>query len=269
MPRTARRKSETGIYHIILRGINRQTIFKDKEDALQFLWTLEKYKQKSEFKLYAYCLMSNHVHLLLKEEKENLGMTMRRIGASYVYWYNWKHERCGHLFQDRYKSEPVEDDRYFLTVLRYIHQNPIKAGVINKITDYPWSSYREFIGQPKLVDTDFVFNLFDGNREKAKKQFKAFHAIEEKEVCLEVDEKKKWKDQEAIELIKKVCQVNHSHELQNLDREKQNEYVKQLCTEGLSVRQISRITGISRWVIQKEANTPATGTVLVADKDLP
>lgn len=92
MPRS-RAKSRTGIYHVILRGVNRQTILEDEEDATKFMQTLEEYQKKSQFKLYAYCLMGNHVHLLVKEEKEDLGVTMRRIGASYVYWYNWKYER--------------------------------------------------------------------------------------------------------------------------------------------------------------------------------
>ena len=117
MPRTGRERSKSGIYHIVLRGSNRQTIFEDEEDAIKFLQTLQTYKETSGYKIYAYCLMGNHVHLLLKEEQEELGIIMRRIGASYVYWYNWEHQRCGHLFQDRYKSEVVEDENYLLTVL--------------------------------------------------------------------------------------------------------------------------------------------------------
>ena len=81
--------------------------------------------------------MSNHIHLLLKEGQEPLSTTMKKIGTSYVSYYNWQYNRRGHLFQDRYKSEPVEDDAYFLTVLRYIHQNPLKAGLSDDISSYP------------------------------------------------------------------------------------------------------------------------------------
>lgn len=137
MPRSARNKSSTGIYHIILRGINKQRIFEDNEDNRKFLETIKTHQETSEYQIYAYCLMSNHVHLLMKEGNENLGMAFRRIGASYVYWYNWKYNRRGHLFQDRYRSEAVETDEYFLTVLRYIHQNPIKAGITKEIHSYP------------------------------------------------------------------------------------------------------------------------------------
>ncbi|MEW9124891.1 MAG: transposase, partial [Thermotaleaceae bacterium] len=118
MPRMPRIKSKSGIYHIVMRGINRQTVFEDEEDCHKFIQTLQKYREISAYKLYAYCLMGNHIHLLLKEDKEPLETVMRRICGSYVLWYNKKHGRVGYLFQDRFKSEAVEDDAYFLTVLR-------------------------------------------------------------------------------------------------------------------------------------------------------
>lgn len=128
MPRKARKKSPTGTYHIVLRGINKQTIFEDDEDKHQLLKTIVKYKRISGFELYAYCLMDNHVHLFLKEVNE-LSQYMKRICSSYVYWYNMKYDRCGHLFQERFHSEDVDDPSYFLKVLRYIHQNPSKGRV--------------------------------------------------------------------------------------------------------------------------------------------
>ena len=94
VPRQARRKSKSGIYHIMLRGINRQVIFEDEEDNLKFLETLKNYKAVSGYKLFAYCLMSNHIHLLLRVEKEDLDLIMKRIAGSYVYWYNWKYYCC-------------------------------------------------------------------------------------------------------------------------------------------------------------------------------
>ncbi|WP_332310325.1 MULTISPECIES: transposase [Metabacillus] len=135
IPRVARTKSSSGIYHIMLRGINRQTIFEDDEDKIKFLVTLKKYKEISKFQLYSYCLMDNHIHLLLKESGETISESIKRISSSYVYWYNNKYERCGLLFQERFKSENVENILYFLTVLRYIHQNPLKAGLAKTVFD--------------------------------------------------------------------------------------------------------------------------------------
>ena len=157
MPRQARKKSNSGIYHIILRGINRQQIFEDSEDYNKFLRVLEECKAISEFDIFAYCLMSNHIHLLLQENKEPIELVMKRIATRFVYWYNIKYQRLGHLFQDRFKSEPVENDEYFLTVVRYIHQNPVKAGICKKPQDYNYSSYNECFRKEALVYCDFLF----------------------------------------------------------------------------------------------------------------
>ncbi|MGI5912282.1 MAG: REP-associated tyrosine transposase, partial [Syntrophomonadaceae bacterium] len=205
MARTGRKRSESGIYHIVLRGINRQTIFEDEEDAIRFLDTLHTYMNTSGYKVYAYCLMGNHIHLLLKEEKEELGNIIRRIGASYVYWYNWKYQRCGHLFQGRYKSEAVEDEKYFLTVLRYIHQNPLKAGIVKDIAEYRWSSFLEYTRNSKIIDTDFVLKLFNDDKKKAIASFIEFHGIISDDICLDMDERQRILDEEAISIIKEMC----------------------------------------------------------------
>ena len=144
MPRQARKKSENGIYHIMLRGINQQQIFEDEEDYAKFLDILKECKEISEYKVFAYCLMGNHIHLLVKEGTENLEQMFKRICGRFVYWYNTKYRRVGHLFQDRFKSEPVDSERYFFTVLRYIHQNPVKAGICKRVEDYIYSSYSEY-----------------------------------------------------------------------------------------------------------------------------
>jgi REP element-mobilizing transposase RayT len=253
MPRTRRLKSETGIYHVILRGINKQIIFEDDEDHEMFLKTLKQYKTQSQYKLLAYCLMGNHVHLLLKTEKEELGQIFRRIGASYVYWYNHKYNRTGHLFQDRYKSEVVETDAYLFAVLRYIHQNPIKAGIVNKLEEYTWSSYAEYLRltNDQYIDQDFVLNLFDENRTKAIDDFKVFNETKTDDECLDIREKRTISDQEAIKLIKKKYAVGSSSELNHFDGKKRTKCLKFLLKKGLSERQIARITGISRYVIRK------------------
>ncbi|WP_052342225.1 transposase [Xylanibacter brevis] len=134
MPRQARESSGTGIYHVMMRGINHQNIFEDQEDYYQFLKTLDMMALSYEpdgtpsgrnYILYAYCLMTNHIHLLIREREDTIGMAIKRIASSYVYYYNHKYSRDGHLFRERFKSEPVNDIAYFVTLLRYIHQNPV------------------------------------------------------------------------------------------------------------------------------------------------
>ena len=246
MPRRARIKSNSGIYHIMLRGINRQVIFEDEEDYLKFLETLKNYKDISEYKVFAYVLMNNHIHLLLKTEKEELDLIMKRIAGSYVYWYNWKYKRKGHLFQDRFKSEAVEDDSYFLTVLRYIHQNPIKARLCKTCEEYTYSSYREYENTAEVVDTEFCFSLLD------KEQFKEFHSAHSEERCLELDDESfRLTDPDATEIIKRIAECQIATEVQALPMEKRNEVLILLRKEGLSIRQISRLTGISFNVVRK------------------
>ena len=174
MSREARKKSESGIYHVVLRGHNREKIFKDDADKEKFLQTLERYKEISKFKIYGYCIMEDHVHLLLHEQDESLDLIMRRIGASFVYWYNFKYKRYGHLFHDRYKSEGVETLKYFLTVLRFIHNNPKKEGLVDNISDYKWSSYNDYINNEGITDKDFALMIMSDDYARAIEEFVRF-----------------------------------------------------------------------------------------------
>ena len=247
MPRQARQKSQSGIYHIMLRGINRQTLFEDEEDSLKFLETLHTYKAISEYKVFAYCLMSNHIHLLLQVGKEEPDLIMKRLAGSYVYWYNWKYYRKGHLFQDRYKSEPVEDEKYFLTVLRYIHQNPQKAGIVKKLEDYNFSSYNEILkGNNELIDIDFVFSMIHRN------EFIQFCNEPNNDRCLEYDESDgRLSDADAIKVIQKISKCKNASEFTKLEVEIRDQYIRKLKEEGLSIRQISRLTGISFGIVRR------------------
>lgn len=247
MPRQARKKSESGVYHIMLRGINRQVIFEDNEDLSVFLKTIDMYKAEFECRIYAYCLMKNHVHLLIKIDNDELHKYMRKVAAKYVYWYNWKYDRVGGLFQDRYKSEPVEDERYFLTVLRYIHQNPVKAAICGSIAEYKDSSYNEYIHprEHQITDTDFAFSML------SKEQFEIFMNEESQDKCLEIQEIVRVNDSNARAMIREISKCNNVTQFQALPRGTRNRFLSELKAKGLSVRQIERLTGINRGLVQK------------------
>jgi len=253
VPRASRLKSISRIYHIIMRGINRQVVFEDEEDYNRFIQTSQRYKGICEYKLFAYCLMGNHVHLLLMEDGEPLETVMRRICGSYVLWYNKKYDRVGYLFQDRFKSEPVDDDTYFLTVLRYVFQNPLKAGIANKIENYKWTNYIEYIEGSESIDTDYVLNIFDTtSREKAISNFIEYITKDNEDGCLDIPEKRRLTDDDAIKIIKDYCNIDHGIDLQKYEVDKRNFYIKNLKEKyNLSIRQIERLTGISRGIIQK------------------
>lgn len=247
MPRQPRQKSESGIYHIMLRGINQQVIFEEDEDYTKFIDTLETYKAVSGYKVFAYCLMSNHIHILIKVEKEDIDLIMKRIAGSYVYWYNWKYYRKGHLFQDRFKSEPVENDEYFLTVLRYIHQNPLKAGIVEKIDEYEYSSYNEYVsGESSLIDREFVYSLL------SKENFEEFNREKTEDVCMDIEELNfRLSDNDAMKIIREVSKCESATEFQTLDPNDRDKYIRKLKNKGLSIRQISRLTGISKGIVER------------------
>lgn len=245
MPRHERKKSESGIYHVMLRGINRQILFEDDEDKQKFIETIKQYKKKSGYKILGYCLMDNHVHLLIQEGKEALEVAMKRIGVSYVYWYNLKYKRSGHLFQDRYKSEPVEDDGYLLMVLRYIHQNPLKAEMVSQAGDYSWSSYREYNGTPVIVDTDVVLGMFSNDQQRLMHYLAEDTEVSEGSL-LDVRETSRLLDEDAKEIIEKAIGNMSLSELRNAEKRRRNEILRALKqVDQLSIRQIARITGVT------------------------
>ena len=246
MPRAARIKSSTGIYHIITRGINQQNIFSCDDDYERFLNTLIRYCRKSKCEIYAYCLMDNHIHLLLREGQEPLATTMKKIGTSYVYYYNWQYNRKGHLFQDRFKSEPVEDDTYFLTVLRYIHLNPIKAGIADDPASYPYSSYTEYTNRANLINPIFALNMFHQDKDQAIEEFINFHHQPNEDQCLDITEKRETFSDKTI---RQLASKKYHLELATLSNTKPKtqkkvlKYLKEL--NGCSLRQLARLTGLT------------------------
>lgn len=254
MPRQARVRSSTGVYHVMVRGVNRQKIFNENEDLQKYLYILDKTKKLEPFKLLGYCLMSNHVHLLIQEEDNNLGQVMKRIGTVYVPWFNNKYNRIGHLFQDRFKSEVVEEEAYLLTVLRYIHQNPTKAKIVKNIGDYPWSSYKTYIGEKtyplNLVDKELITNLLGLDKKDGMERFKKYMQEPNKDKCLDDEEPKKLTDYELENIIKELINGAPPNALKHIEKSKQAQILRTLkSTEGVSIRQIVRVTGLGRYVI--------------------
>jgi REP element-mobilizing transposase RayT len=239
-------ESKTGIYHVMMQGINHQNIFEEDEDFLAFLQFIKDYKKKSEFKLYAYCLMNNHAHLLIKASKTKLSKIFKSVGARYAYWYNLKYRRTGHLFQDRFKSEPVEDEQYFLSVLRYIHQNPMKSCLSDSIDGYKWSSFNEYMKKRSFVNTRYALKMIGAD------DFLNYNTTECNGVFLQNEKKSpRLNDADLKDLIKSLLGPVSFESLQKLDKPTRNQYLKKLKESGASIRQISRITGINRGIVEK------------------
>lgn len=251
MPRQARKKSKTGIYHIMIRGINRQMIFEEEDDYVKFFNTLLKVKEKSGFKIYGYCLMGNHVHLLLQEGEESISLVIQRMCSSFVYWYNMKYNRYGHLFQERYKSEVVESESYLITVLRYIHQNPIKAGIIDLIEGYKWSSYHEYMHDQSSIDTEFILELFGEQKKEARKKFEEYMRESNEDICLDYVERHRISDEKILKLIEEKYKVKKGS-LHLLKDEEMDTILKELkAMNGITIRQLARVVGVSKYKVEK------------------
>jgi len=183
MPRQARTKGEFSIYHIIQRGNEKKSLFLSGDDRWRFIETLERMKRKYNFLLYAYCLMDNHVHLLIDDNGNDISRLVKCINISYVYYFNQTHRRCGHLFQDRFRSELVDNDGYLLEVSRYIHNNPVRGGIVKDPSEYQWSSFNIYTGRIKdkygLVDRGRILGIFSNNRVKAVKEYIDYVSKEE------------------------------------------------------------------------------------------
>ncbi len=238
----------------MVRGNNRQVIFYDEDDRQKYLEKLERAKKRSGCEVYGYCLMGNHVHLLIKESKEDIGNIMKRIGASYAMWYNLKYKRVGHVFQDRYKSECVEDDSYLLAVVRYIHHNPQKAGLVKKPEDYRWSSCNVYYGKkefpPNLTNTDLVLGLFSGDEEARKQQFQEFVEQDNDDQFLEDQWHEKANDEDVRKAIERLLKGAPISSLQGMERNQRDQILHQIKEiEGSTIRQIARIIGIGYNII--------------------
>ncbi len=176
MPRPLRLFSPDIAYHIITRGNNRRTLFKIPRDFEVFLSTLDRIKKDHPFDLFHYCLMSNHVHLLMKfPTPESFRKTMHRISLIYAKYFSKKYRSVGHVFQDRFRSIPVENDAYLLECGRYIERNPVKAGMVGHPGEYPWSSHNFYAqGQANHLVTYNPLILEMGNENERKTNYSRY-----------------------------------------------------------------------------------------------
>jgi putative transposase len=179
MPRQARLDAPGALHHIIVRGINKAPIFKDDQDRSRFLERLAENVSKGDCKVYAWVLMTNHVHLLFKSGKDGISSVMRKQLTWYAQYFNGRHTRTGHLFENRYKSIICEEETYLLALVRYIHLNPIRAkmiAAIEQLDRYPWTGHQMLIGKVDhaWMDRDAVLSEFGVSKKKAVIEYRRF-----------------------------------------------------------------------------------------------
>lgn len=177
MARNPRIEYEGAFYHVITRGNQRQKIFKDKYDFIRYLEILSNYKNQYRYFLYAYVLINNHVHLLIETREIPLSKILQGINQSYTMYFNRKYKTVGHLFQGRYKAILCDKDEYLLSLVKYIHLNPIRARIVKRPDEYQWSSHHSYVKKADgkdIVDTDQVLRMFSEDKAKAKKLYRTY-----------------------------------------------------------------------------------------------
>lgn len=256
MPRTARKKGAFSTYHIIIRGNEKKDIFFSDQDKVTFLYTLLRVKKKYNFLLYGFCLMNNHVHLIIYDNGNDISEIMRRINTSYAMYINKKYRRSGHLLQDRFRSEIIDSDRYLLAVCRYIHNNPVKANLVVKVPEYRWSSFHAYTDREKdftgLVDTDMVLSILSENRKTAREEFLRFMQVEDKadELIMDIEEDKADSGAlivtvaEARRKLEKLKQSKNILPGQPLEKKTRNEMMKLIRQSSLlTLKEIGELFG--------------------------
>lgn len=260
MSRQIRKHSRSGIYHILLRGIDK--LFRDDEDRGAFINTVYAKSIERDFLVFAYCLMDDHVHLLINTGNDELSRIMKSINVRYVHYFNKKYRRIGPLLQDRFKSEAIDSDTRLLGVIRHIHLNPVKAEAAKNPAGYLWSSYNAYMAEEEfvggLVDSCPILEMFSLDRKKAIPLFAEYtgqvtcESFMEHQVLTGV-EKTIHSEKEAREYIKGFLQEWDRTILALLkDKNLRNRLLRELkAKSSLSVRQIAELFGIDRNIVQR------------------
>ena len=241
----------------MVRGNNRETVFKKVAEKRYFIELLQHTIEDNKITVVAYCLMDNHVHLLLHSKLQEMSEALKWINIKFAGRYNYKYERIGHVFQDRFKSEIIGTEGYLIQALRYIHNNPVKANMVSDVSAYEWSSYNSYTGKSNaLVDAtekQLILGLFQGSIG----QFEAFHLKEDDCEFLEIKEDlEKEREEKAKNIINKYRQQNSNEEIEGLDlgKETLEKVILELIEKSrLSHRRIAELVGITRSVVHRIA----------------
>ena len=240
MARKPRIEYEGAFYHVITRGNRREKIFRDKRDFLKYLEIISNYKKRHQFCLYSFVLMSNHIHLLMETERTPLSKIQQGINQSYTIYFNRRYKMVGHLFQGRYKAILCDRDAYLLSLVKYIHMNPLRAKMVKDLNEYKWSSHGRYAdkGQKnELVDTDRVLRMFAEDRETSIKLYREFmgdgFAIKREDVYRTVE-------QQVLGSEEFLDNVMEKYDVEFKNNKREREYTLTKISEG--VEKISGVT---------------------------
>ena len=261
-----RMESSTGFYHVMSRGNNREEILKKNVDKGKLLKAIGEEGRRADTEIYGYCIMNNHYHLLIRTQNlKELGILMQRINSYYAHYYKIKYAHQGHVFQDRFLSKPINTSHYIANVIRYIHFNPVKAGIVSELKDYNFSSYKEYGGvkRNKIIHEGGK-EVFEILGIKNHKEFCKFHQVREQvdeEVKREIFFEKEERRYEELERLKKqeysmvIKMRKEKKNYKKLSAREKREFARLIVnsTMTLSNREISKIAMVGRKNLGKNA----------------
>lgn len=255
MSRQARIISNSKIYHIMIRGINKEKVFRTERYKLKFLEFLKEIKEEIEFSIISYCIMDNHVHLLIHASDDNLAIVMKKINVRYAMYYNRLEKRYGYVFQGRFRSEAVEDDRYLLGVIRYIHNNPIKANISRNIAEYHWSSANDYINTITDIINEPYMNKILGLF-KSRNDFIQFHNLYDDNLYIDTKEEEEKNIQEIIQttITQYANEYGITHENQVSQENKKELAIKLLRLNITTIKEISEICNLQTYTVSELKN---------------
>ena len=249
-----RKQSGGDCYHIMVRGVGRMNIFEDDLDRKKLHGLIARNLEASRerppgVQLLAWCFMDNHVHFLVRGSMEMISKFMHDTLAPYARWFNFRHDRVGTMFQGRFKSRPILDDAQLLAVMRYIHRNPVEQGQLLRCE---WSSYKEYIDDEELIDSETILHMLGG-----KEAFVHFNALVDSNGeadgngLSELEDRHQLLERELYGAAYRICSPYSPNELTAMERKQRNLYLRRLKEAGFNARQIERLTGIGRNIIQR------------------
>lgn len=244
MPRVAREVSPTGYYHVMMRGSGRMLLFEDDADRLRFVDLLRDMSEEHSVVLVAWCLMANHVHLVVFDDRGELSAAMHSVATAYASYFNMRSGHVGAVFAGRFKSVAVESESQLLAAVRYVHDNPAKAGVCPR-DEYRWSSYHEYVGEADVADTSVVLDMLGG--------VEGFVALSESAVpsgyCFRCGAL--ISDEDALDVARAATYPVELDRIKALDAASRARLLAALRGSGLTVKQIERLTGVGRYTIDR------------------
>ncbi len=264
MARKLRVEYKGCLYHVMVRGNNGEFILQKEEEKQIYLDLIKKYKERYPFKLYAYCIMDNHVHMLIEQEDIPLSKIMQGIQQSFTQRYNKKFSRTGHVFQQRYKAQICNKEKYILQLVKYIHRNPEKAEKGEGL-NYRWSSHKEYITniRSELIEKDNILKVFSGDKKRAISDYKNFMNIKDKEDNDDIEEYLLIEAQSKKEDIKDKIEID--------------KIIDRICDlEKVELNEITKRSKVQRYsdirkaiVLASEKHADVTNTELAKKLNIP